>query len=1001
MKQKESSYPSFKANQILSADDLNNSFNYLNEQIRLTRANLIGTGIVCGLKLKPSLSEDGSSISISKGCGVTTDGHLIAEDQEIILQSLKKDVYHLIINEEKISCTELSIDPPSDEADAIIKGTLDGNILLLHLKISKDSEDSSPCTTLEKGDEVTTTVRYLLVEKTAFNLQKIAGEKRWPAAADNPQLEPVSMLRIHLSLSENVIDRKVVKNAFVNSIGKVAQDIKGALIEAYDIFKPVLQDNHQDFPFNMSISSDPFLEKLFNDGQSLPVLSDDLFFQNYYDFFVDLLKAYEEFRQCGLELLRTCCISENPFPTYLILGDISDTPSPSSCRHYFQPSTADKDCTEKVRRLFDRIVNMVKYFNASPVSLEIDSIILTPSVYGSVPLSDRAVPYYYYQKAEKEALSYTDWTCKDKSKHSTDDGLGYWYQDGTDSKSNLLNFDLEPYNFIRIEGHLGKKYDDVFGEKGKIGTLRYYDHNHPLPLEIISLYAHDKFDIERTKEILDQEGSAFLRHSLISFLKRHSGIQHKAGVPLGGTFIIVFDINKENKLNNVIADFSLPYHCCVDSVPPLALDVTLHCTDRLTGFASATVTPSGLPPYFYQLDKQPFDELIIKEKNINGLAEGSHMLLVCDSTGAESVQHLLHVPNSLTTGPLRFNDISDEEYTVSFDIVGGTLPSNQKSYIKYSNGKYTYRRNRKSADNDITVTIKDTSNCSKQIILPAHTVCKLPCKGQSTRCDYRLWLQKPTDDEKITKYTRKGEIRFVFNGENISLPNSESLLQLSVDPLTKENFDNAVSCAVKRLNNAINHALSYAGFGDNRLFIQYQPDEENDPFSILWIEYFDCVDEKFSIEFDFDIESSGTKTMRYAKNEDSNGSVLTIAKDTGNEKEIPVPAFDCSTRNQYSDDDPQKPCSDSEFTANINVMRDNNTFTCTGDVSDIDNNSVAAWVWDFPKTQTEEPFYQGSTVTVTSDNLSEPINLTAITEDGCFAKADPVTFQDALSDDGS
>ena len=44
------SYPFFEANQVLSNEHLNQLFNYLDEQERLTRTNLIGIGIVCGLE---------------------------------------------------------------------------------------------------------------------------------------------------------------------------------------------------------------------------------------------------------------------------------------------------------------------------------------------------------------------------------------------------------------------------------------------------------------------------------------------------------------------------------------------------------------------------------------------------------------------------------------------------------------------------------------------------------------------------------------------------------------------------------------------------------------------------------------------------------------------------------------------------------------------------------------------------------------------------------------
>ena len=69
-------YPEFVPDQLLSSEHLNQLFEYLEEQGRLSRTNLIGIGIVCGLELQPS--ADGKSIYITKGCGVTSEGYLIS-----------------------------------------------------------------------------------------------------------------------------------------------------------------------------------------------------------------------------------------------------------------------------------------------------------------------------------------------------------------------------------------------------------------------------------------------------------------------------------------------------------------------------------------------------------------------------------------------------------------------------------------------------------------------------------------------------------------------------------------------------------------------------------------------------------------------------------------------------------------------------------------------------------------------------------------------------------
>src|SRR5262245_43275256 len=74
-------YPVFQANQVLTRRHLNDVFDYLDGQTRLTRANLIGIGIVCGLEVKLA----GTTISLSRGCGVTSEGYLIVEPEDVSL----------------------------------------------------------------------------------------------------------------------------------------------------------------------------------------------------------------------------------------------------------------------------------------------------------------------------------------------------------------------------------------------------------------------------------------------------------------------------------------------------------------------------------------------------------------------------------------------------------------------------------------------------------------------------------------------------------------------------------------------------------------------------------------------------------------------------------------------------------------------------------------------------------------------------------------------------
>ncbi len=71
-------YILFAPDQVLTDKDLNDTFNYLDQQNRWTRNKLIGIGIVCGFDIVHYTGV----IKITKGCGVTSQGYLLTQDDE-------------------------------------------------------------------------------------------------------------------------------------------------------------------------------------------------------------------------------------------------------------------------------------------------------------------------------------------------------------------------------------------------------------------------------------------------------------------------------------------------------------------------------------------------------------------------------------------------------------------------------------------------------------------------------------------------------------------------------------------------------------------------------------------------------------------------------------------------------------------------------------------------------------------------------------------------------
>ena len=66
-------YAVFERDQVLTETQLNSVVEYLDDQSRLTRTQLLGIGIVGGLW--PTLGKE--QLVVSKGVGVTSDGDLI------------------------------------------------------------------------------------------------------------------------------------------------------------------------------------------------------------------------------------------------------------------------------------------------------------------------------------------------------------------------------------------------------------------------------------------------------------------------------------------------------------------------------------------------------------------------------------------------------------------------------------------------------------------------------------------------------------------------------------------------------------------------------------------------------------------------------------------------------------------------------------------------------------------------------------------------------------
>jgi len=469
-----SDYPEFVADQVLTSDNLNDLFGYLDEQGRMTRTNLVGIGIVCGLKVKTAAN---GSITITKGVGVTSSGYLVSVP-EITYTKRTTDVFDAVKCEyydkfvtggtprtQRFNLWELKQDAESTGTTALTKAFLnDGEkIVLIFVELlEENNKNCDPDSCDDKGVKITVTFRPLLVSKAdAATLISSAGNNITSAKFN--LLPDVFLPRWNVPNTIPVTADQIITGYKSILTQNFIQSVQTALSLSYTTFQPVIADEYPSDPFagfNLVTHFNFLYNGSINTNQSIHI-------QYYYDLFSDLIEAYNEFCITGGEILSTCCPDESLFPRHLLLGEAVPLAldTPSAYRHYFMysPLFERKDLIVTLKSLFRRMDLMVKNFLIPPVTTSLSNAIdqnikITPSKLSRAPLSEKAIPYYYTPKVLPVPL-YKHWSVEKSLRNRDQQILSYnsnLYNNTDDFVKQPLKYDLEPYNFFRIEGITGK-----------------------------------------------------------------------------------------------------------------------------------------------------------------------------------------------------------------------------------------------------------------------------------------------------------------------------------------------------------------------------------------------------------------------------------------------------------------------------------------------------------------------------------------------------------------
>jgi hypothetical protein len=505
-------YPLFEANQVLTNEHLNELFAYLDEQGRLTRTNLVGIGIVCGLV--PTVAADGSNIVISKGCGVTSEGYMVVWDNPAALDYYKPYIapeqfaYPTFLNGSvppaQIPIWELVADHNNDPAALPLNanflrgiaqpaGKEDEKILVLFLECKVESnKNCSPNSCDDKGAEVTATVRPLLLRKRDVDAIQANVRALGNSAAEYLDMMASTTLRFNLAElrlrrfnveKTNLLSTADLFNTYQSILNKPFLDqVADAFSAAYTAFLPLLRSQFSANPFQALKTDWAYL----HDGG---IVSQEkyLWYQYFYDHIDTLIQAYNEFRALGLEVIGLCCPDSRLFPRHLMLANVGAIPPEMEVyRHHFAPSplfSRMHGAMNDLGTLFGRLVELVNSLDLPPLGLSNinrePDIRITPSVLGQYPLSNKAIPYHY-----RPIPLYQLWDYRKNRQNKARHNLGYRalsWNTADDFVLNPLRYDLEPNNFLRIEGHIGQPFTNV------MSNLLALKSEFRLPIEIVAV----------------------------------------------------------------------------------------------------------------------------------------------------------------------------------------------------------------------------------------------------------------------------------------------------------------------------------------------------------------------------------------------------------------------------------------------------------------------------------------------------------------------------------
>ncbi len=430
-------FPNFVPNQVLSSGQLNALREYLDQQNRLSRVRLSGTGIVCGLEVERP--GNAGPVVVNEGFGISSDGYLIElPASRFTHYRVYKDPGNDVDGvpsydawkqrptlRKQIGLLELLESQEKPGVDkALTAAMLDGRVVILYLEISE--QDLRTCLVTDcnnNGSNLKLNPHVLLVKEEDLTSLQGCG----------PAPQPVVLPRLHtVAPLTSIKTTALLNNGYAKIIESVLPDLTAAIELGLDRYDHILSPGER--------SADPVkpFERVIKRALERSEID-----QYHYDLVADVATAFNEFIVAACRWIPDCA-APTDHSRHLMLGHLSDQ---GGFRHHFRAATMRSHWQGDLARvagLLQRLMAMLVEITLGSA----DEIQITPSHGEGCPLGQRAIPHYF--KFDETQLGH--WRPDDCCTP-----LSPWSYRG---QVNEIDRAYRRCSLLRIEGHTDKGWSD-------------------------------------------------------------------------------------------------------------------------------------------------------------------------------------------------------------------------------------------------------------------------------------------------------------------------------------------------------------------------------------------------------------------------------------------------------------------------------------------------------------------------------------------------------------